>query len=257
MTALQVEKLTCGYDRKKPVSRELTFEVKDGEFVGIVGPNGCGKTTMLRTISGVLKPFAGSLAIGSQLVEHLDRRELARKVAFVPQIMEPVEGFTVEDMVMMGRLPYLERFAFESAEDYEAVNWAIEQLRIENLKGRMIDELSGGEFQRVMIARALAQEPKLLLLDEPTSHLDIRYQVKICKLMRRLRSHCSLLATFHDLNLASRFCTRLILMSRGEIVADGAPADVVTAENIWKVYRIKVDVKKSSKNDKVRYVLLP
>lgn len=254
---LQVEKLTCGYDRKKPVIKELTFAVKEGEFVGIVGPNGCGKTTLLRTITGILRPFSGTLSVGSHLMEHLSRRDLARKIAFVPQMMEPVEGFTTQDMVMMGRLPYLERFAFETAEDYEAASWAIEQLKIEELKERMVDELSGGEFQRVMIARALAQEPKLLLLDEPISHLDIRYQVKICKLLRRLRGHCSLLATFHDLNLASRFCTRLILMSRGEIVADGAPAAVMTAENIWKVYRVKVDVRKSARNEKVRYVLLP
>jgi len=255
MSALRIENLTSGYDRKKPVVKELNLAVKEGEFVGIVGPNGCGKTTLLKTIIGVIKPYSGSLAVGGRLVEQLNRRDLARKIALVPQMMEPVEGFTVEDMVLNRRLPYLERFAFESAEDYEAVEWAIEQLRIEELKGRMVDELSGGEFQRVMIARALAQEPNLLLLDEPISHLDIRYQVKICRLLRRLRAHCSLLATFHDLNLASRFCTRLVLMSRGRIVADGPPAEVVTAENIWKVYRIKVDVKKS--HEKVRYVLLP
>lgn len=257
MSILKVDQLVCGYDPKKPIIKGVSFSVYDGEFVGIVGPNGSGKTTLLRALIGLLKIEQGSIIISQHRIEHLDRREIAQRIALVPQLMEPVEGFTVEDLVLLGRTPYLDRFAFESEDDCEAVKWAIEELKIEKLKDRPVTELSGGEFQRVAIARALAQEPRVLLLDEPTSHLDIRYQVKICKLLRKLRAHRSMLATFHDLNLASRFCSRLILLKNGELIAEGSPDEVVTPQNIWKAYRIKVVVKKNPRTKKARYVLLP
>lgn len=257
MTVLKIENLVCGYNPKKPIVKGVSFSVKDGQFVGIVGPNGSGKTTLLRSLVGLLKHQGGSIIVGNHKIENLDRRELARRIAFVPQLMEPVEGFTVEDLVLLGRIPYFDRFTFETEDDYEAVRWAIEELKVEKLRDRQIDELSGGEFQRVAIARALAQEPRLLLLDEPTSHLDIRFQVKICKLLRKLRSHRSIIATFHDLNLASRFCTKLVLLKNGEIIAEGHPDEVVTPQNIWKAYRIKVQVKKTEKTKKTRYLLLP
>lgn len=257
MTVLKVEELFCGYDPKKPVIKNVSFSVPEGHFVGIVGPNGSGKTTLLRSVVGLLKKDAGSIIIGHHKIENLDRRELARRVAFVPQMMEPVDGFTVEELVLLGRTPYFERFSFENEDDHDAVSWAIDELKIGNLRDRPITDLSGGEFQRVAIARALAQEPRILLLDEPTSHLDIRFQVKICKLLRKLRSHRSILATFHDLNLASRFCSRLILVKNGELIAEGKPDEVVTPENIWKAYRIKVTVKNNPNTKKARYVLLP
>ncbi|MFA5112862.1 MAG: ABC transporter ATP-binding protein [Candidatus Margulisiibacteriota bacterium] len=257
MSILQVENLICGYDRKKPVIKGVSFAVGDGQFVGIVGPNGSGKTTLLRAITGLIPAFHGAVLVGKHRIDQLERKELARRVAFVPQLMEPVDGFSVEDLVMLGRTPYLERFTFDGPDDREAVKWAIEELKIGELKERQTTELSGGEFQRVAIARALAQEPKVLLLDEPTSHLDIRYQVNICKLLRRLRSHRSVVATFHDLNLASRFCSRLVLLKGGELIAEGTPDEVVTPENIWKAYRIKVSVKKNPRTQKARYVLLP
>lgn len=257
MSVLKVENLICGYDPKKPIIKGISFSVEDGHFVGIVGPNGSGKTTLLRAIIGLIKIQHGIVTVGRHRIDHLERKELARRIAFVPQLMEPVEGFSVEELVMLGRIPYFGRFSFETADDYEAVKWAIEELQIENLKDRSITELSGGEFQRVAIARALAQEPKVLLLDEPTSHLDIRYQVKICKLLRKLRSHRSIVATFHDLNLASRFCSRLVLLKSGELIAEGSPEEVVTPENIWKAYRIKVTIRKNPRTQKARYVLLP
>jgi len=257
MSILRIENLVCGYDPKNPIIKDISFLIEEGQFVGIVGPNGSGKTTLLRAVVGLLKIQHGNIVISQHRIEHLERRELARRVAFVPQLMEPVEGFSVEELVTLGRTPYLERFSFETADDLEAVKWAIEELKIEGLAHRPVTELSGGEFQRVAIARALAQEPKLLLLDEPISHLDLRYQVKICKLLRKLRSHRSILATFHDLNIASRFCSRLILLKNGELIAEGSPAEVVTPENIWKAYRIKVSVRKNPNTQKARYVLLP
>ena len=257
MTALKVEQLVCGYEERKPIVKGISFSIELGEFVGIVGPNGSGKTTLLRAMVGLVKIQHGSIIIGQHHLKHLERREVARRIAFVPQLMEPVEGFTVEDLVMLGRTPYFERFSFEREEDYQAVKWAIEELKIGKLANRPLTELSGGEFKRVAIARALAQQPKILLLDEPTSHLDIRYQVKICKLLRKLRAHRSIIATFHDLNLASRFCSRLMLIKDGELIADGSPSEVVTAENVWKAYRIKVAIRKNPHTQKARYVLLP
>lgn len=257
MSILKIENLTCGYAPGKPIIKNISFSVEDGQFVGVVGPNGSGKTTLLRSIVGLLKPQSGTIMISRHLIEHLDRSELARRIAFVPQLMEPVDGFSVEELVTLGRTPYLERFSFESADDLDAVKWAIEELKIEDLKDRQTNELSGGEFQRVAIARALAQEPKVLLLDEPTSHLDLRYQVNICKLLRKLRSHRSIVATFHDLNLASHFCSRLVLLKNGELIAEGPPGDVVTPENIWKAYRIKVSVRSNPRTKKAKYVLLP
>lgn len=257
MTVLRIDKLVAGYNFKKPILKEVSFVVDDGEFVGVVGPNGSGKTTLLRVLVGLLKYTGGEVRLGPNQLDKLDRRELARRVAFVPQMMEPVEGFTVEELVLLGRTPYFERFSFEKDDDNDAVKWAIDELKIGNLKDRSVTELSGGEFQRVAIARALAQEPRLMLLDEPTSHLDIRYQVALCKLLKKLRSHRSIIATFHDLNLASRFCTKLVLMKNGEIIAEGKSNEVVTPENIWKAYRIRVSVKKTTGTKKTRYVLLP
>ncbi|MBU1026821.1 MAG: ABC transporter ATP-binding protein [Candidatus Margulisbacteria bacterium] len=255
MTILKVEQLTCGYD-KKPIVKDVSFAVHDGEFVGIVGPNGSGKTTLLRALIGLLKVKSGSVIVGSHRIENLERKELAKRLAFVPQLMEPVVGFTVEEYVLLGRTPYFKRFSFEREDDHKAVDWAIEELKLEAYRNRQVTELSGGEFQRVAIARALAQKPRALLLDEPTSHLDIRYQVSICKLLRRLRSHRSIIATFHDLNLAARFCDRLILLKNGQLVAEGAPGEVITPKNIWQAYHIKVAVRGGT-GQKIRYVAMP
>jgi iron complex transport system ATP-binding protein len=257
MTVIKVENLVCGYNSARPILKGISFAVEEGEFVGIVGPNGSGKTTLLRAMVGLIKRQSGSIIISHHSIDKLDRKELARRIAFVPQLMEPVEGFSVEDLVMLGRTPYFERFSFEKADDNDAVKWAIEELKIESLARRPVTELSGGEFQRVAIARALAQEPRLLLLDEPISHLDIRYQVKICKLLKKLKSHRSIIATFHDLNIASRFCSYLILIKEGEVIACGTPDKVVTPENIWKAYRIKVKVRNNPESRRARYVLLP
>jgi len=257
MSVLKVYQLTCGYDAKKPVIKDVSFSVHDGEFIGIVGPNGSGKTTLLRAMAGLLKTGPGSILLSQRRIDELEPREVARRVAFVPQLMEPIDGFSVLDMVMLGRTPHFDRFSFESDTDLKAVEKAITELKLEGLKDRPVSALSGGEFQRVAIARAMAQEPKVLLLDEPTSHLDIRYQLKICRLLQKVRKHHAIVATFHDLNLASRFCSRLVLLKNGELISEGRPDEVVTAENIWKAYRVKVTVRKNPSTRKARYVLLP
>ena len=256
MTALAVNGLICGYGEKMIING-ISFEVKIGEFVGIVGPNGCGKTTMLRAIAGLIKKKNGEVSVYGRNIDQLSRNELAREIAFVPQLMEPVEGFSVIDMVLLGRTPYLDRFEFESDDDYQVAKWAIGELKMESLMEKEVSELSGGEFQRAAIARALAQEPKLMLLDEPISHLDIRQQINILKLLRKIRAQRTIVATFHDLNMAARFCQKLILMKKGEVVAAGWPDEVLTKENIWKAYRVKAEVRKNEKNKHARLILLP
>lgn len=235
----------------------MSFSVDEGDFVGIVGPNGSGKTTLLRAIIGLLAIQKGEILVSNQRIDQLEQREIARRIAFVPQMMEPVAGFSVEEMVLLGRTPYFGRFFFETEKDYNAVDWALSELKIEKLRDRPVTKLSGGEFQRVAIARAIAQEPRILLLDEPTTHLDLRFQVRICKLLWKIRKHRAVVATFHDLNLAARHCSRLMLIKKGELIAEGEPNKVLTPENIWKAYRIKAAVKKNPNNKKAKYILLP
>lgn len=257
MTVLKVDNLSCGYLPNKPVIKNMSFSVDEGDFVGIVGPNGSGKTTLLRAIIGLLAIQKGEVLVSNQRIDQLEQREIARRIAFVPQMMEPVAGFSVEEMVLLGRTPYFGRFFFETEKDYNAVDWALSELKIEKLRDRPVTKLSGGEFQRVAIARAIAQEPRILLLDEPTTHLDLRFQVKICKLLWKIRKHRAVVATFHDLNLAARHCSRLMLIKKGELIAEGEPNKVLTPENIWKAYRIKAAVKKNPNNKKAKYILLP
>jgi iron complex transport system ATP-binding protein len=253
---LQVENISCGYRPDSPVLKDFSFEVKLGEFIGIVGPNGCGKTTLLRALSGLLPIKEGRVWLKDVEIRHMNRKDLSQKVAFIPQLMEPVPGFSVHDMVMMGRNPYLQRFNFETDEDYEIARWAIDELKIAALEHLPVTQLSGGEFQRVAVARALAQQPKLLLLDEPISHLDLRFQIRIMRLLRKIRKTRTIVATFHDLSLASKFCNKLLLIHKGEMVAFGYPDEVLTQENIWKAFRVKAQVKHDPRTKRARLVQL-
>jgi len=251
---ISVESLSAGYENKVVV-KNISFEAEIGDFIGIVGPNGCGKTTLLRALLGLIKTYEGTVKIRGKNVLKMRKGDLAKKISFVPQLMEPVEGFTVEDIVMLGRIPHVGRFAFETGKDYRIADDAIEQLKIEKLKDVPVTELSGGEFQRVAIARALAQNPQLMLLDEPISHLDLRFQLRIMRLLRRIRENKCIIATFHDLNMASRFCRKVLLLNKGEMVAFGWPKDILTHENLKQVYRVNVNVRKNPKTGKLRIQL--
>jgi len=243
--------LSCGYGGD-PVIKDVSFSVGEGELVGVVGPNGSGKTTLLRALCGLLDFDSGSVVVRGRDLANMNRRDIARHLSFVPQLMEPTPGFSVEDTVLLGRTPYIDRFAFEDDKDYKVARWAIGELKIEALADRDVSSLSGGEFQRVAIARALAQEPKILLLDEPTSHLDLRFQMRILRILKKLRESRSIIATFHDLNLASHFCRRIILLKKGGVVAEGRPEEVLTRDNIWNAYRVKMNIRKNPRNGKLR-----
>ena len=213
---------------------------RQGEFVGLVGPNGAGKTTLLRTVSGVLRRSAGSVALEGRDLDSLSAGEVARTVAHVPQDPADTHGFTAVDVVLMGRYPHLGRFQVEGPEDQRIAHDAMRRTGIERLALRRASTLSGGERQRLFIARALAQEPRLLLLDEPTANLDVKHQLTTLDLVRSLaRQGMTAVAAMHDLSLAARYCDRLVLLHSGRLVAEGPPEDVLTPRNIRGAFGVE------------------
>ncbi len=243
VSLLQMRGVTFGYERQ-PLLYDISLSVDSGEMVGLLGPNGSGKTTLLRLLSGVLQPQAGEVLLEGRDVRHWGRRGLAQRIAVVPQELHMPFAFTVEHMVSLGRTPFVRSFLGSfSRNDQLVVRDAMEATGVTALAGRIFNELSGGERQRVMIAMALAQEPAALLLDEPTSHLDIKYQVETLELVRRLNRErgVTVIAAMHDLNLAARYFPRLILFQRA-VVADAGPAQVLEPGLLSRVYGVNVQV---------------
>lgn len=216
-----------------------------GEFVGLVGPNGAGKTTLLHTLLGILRPAAGSILLGGDDVAKLDRAEVARRAALVPQEIPSDFALTVREVVAMGRTPYIGRFRVEGPKDSAAVDGALEVTETTSLGDRFLNELSGGERQRVHIARALAQETPTLMLDEPTANLDVAHQLSLmdllCELVRR--GKCAL-AALHDLSLAARYCDRILLLADKRLVAEGRPEEVLTRRNLAEYFGIDARVER-------------
>lgn len=243
---LEIKGLSCGYDSKL-VLKDIDFVIDAGEFLGVIGPNGSGKTTLLRVITRVLKPRKGSIVFCRQDIAGMGFKELARNIAVVSQSFE--EGFmTVEEFVLLGRIPYYEKFQFlETKKDIEIAAKCMGLTDTFRLKDRLMKEISGGERQLALIARALTQEPRLLLLDEPTAHLDIAHQVGIMDLIRRLNWEFDLtvIMVLHDLNLASEYCQRLALINEGRIHKIGRPEEILDYRIIEEVYKTVVVVKKN------------
>jgi len=245
MVTLKICGVECYYGSVR-VLENVSFSIGSGELVGLLGPNGSGKTTLLKTISGALRPKAGAVYLNETEIFGMKSREVARNIAVVPQNTDVNFDFTALDIVLMGRHPHLSRFKLESEKDLTVAKNAMELTNTWHLAERRINELSGGERQRVIIARALAQEPKVLLLDEPTTHLDINSQLEIMDLLKRLciQKGLVVLAVFHDFNLAARYCDTIILLNKGKIVSIGGVDEVLTSENIRKVFKVDAVVKK-------------
>jgi iron complex transport system ATP-binding protein len=224
--------------------RGVDLDVAPGEVVGLVGPNGGGKTTLLRAVTGGVAMSAGEVRIGGEDAARLSAREMARRAAVVPQTPSLPVGFLAREIVVMGRTPYLRFLEQEGPEDYAKADAALTALGAEALAYRRVEELSGGERQNVVLARALAQETPLLLLDEPTANLDIGHQVVIAGLVRRLAAErgVGVLAALHDLTLASLYCDRLVLLAEGSVIAQGAAAEVLRRENLRLAYGADVAV---------------
>lgn len=241
---LVLDQVTAGYAEGAPVLHGITLAVVPGEVVGLVGPNGSGKTTLVRVASRALRPSSGRVAVGGRDPYHLPAREAARLVAVVPQDVSPAFSFTALELVLMGRTPYLPRWGGSSPGDWARVREAMATASVQHLADRPVEELSGGERQRVVLAQALAQDAPVLLLDEPTTHLDIRHVLDVLAVVRRLAEHGgkAVLAIFHDLNLAAASCDRLVALHRGEVAAEGPPECVVTHELLRRVYGVDADV---------------
>lgn len=229
----------------------ISLLIPAGTMVGLIGPNGSGKSTLLKLITGVLSPTSGKVTVDGNDVASIKQVEVARRIAMVPQDNHLDFPFTVEQVVLMGRYPHLRRWQREGEKDRTVAAKSLEATATHHLAGRPVTSLSGGERQRVAIARALAQEPKVLLLDEPTAHLDIAHQAQILELIRRLNRERGLtvVAALHDLNLAAAYLDLLALLKDGQIIDLGPPQKVLTAENICAVYGVKVLVTRHPRRD--------
>ena len=237
----EINNFSCGYPGKFVVE-DLNFEITKGSFVGIIGPNGSGKTTLFKGITSELGALSGSISLYGKSIEKMGLKERAQNLAVVTQNIE-IGSMTVEEYVLMGRIPYRKQFQFfETNDDISIAHKYLELTGILWMKDKFINALSGGEQQLASIARALTQEPQLLLLDEPTSHLDITHQVQILNLIRRLSKELGLtvLMIIHDLNLAGEYCDSLIMMQNGKIRKKGLPEEVLNYADIEAVYKTVV-----------------
>ncbi|WP_425446710.1 ABC transporter ATP-binding protein [Dethiothermospora halolimnae] len=240
---INIENLSFKYTTED-ILKSLNLNVSKGSFISILGPNGSGKTTLLKNICNILKPYKGKIFIDNKEINSIKEKDLAKKLAVVHQGTDLEFDFTVYDVAMMGRYPYLNRFQSEGERDKAIVKEALINTSTWHLRDKGINEISGGERQRVMIARALAQNPHILLLDEPISHLDIKHQIDILKLCKKLNNEkqLTIITTLHDINMASRYSDHILLLKDGKIKEMDTPDKVITEKNIEDVYGIKVDL---------------
>lgn len=237
MIKIEMQNVCLGYSRKEVLS-DVTFQVMPGEMVGLIGPNGCGKSTIIRALSRIISPYRGKIILDGKDIASIPGQELARMLGVVPQMPLLPSAFTAFEVVLMGRNPHLGLFDYESQREMDIAWRAMERTITQHLASRRIGELSGGEIQSLLIARVLVQETKAILLDEPTANLDIGRQVEILNLIKNLcrENNLAVLAAQHDLNLASQYCDRLVLINNGRVHAQGTPSEVITDRNIKEVY---------------------
>lgn len=256
--AVEVSRVSFAYSNGA-VIRDVDLCIRKGEMVGLIGPNGAGKTTLIRLISGIIAPKHGDIRLDGADTRRLRRNAIARKVAVVPQQFDTPFAYKVEDVVMLGRTPFMKAFRDWTSGDRKAIGQTIEAVGIGHLRERSFTALSGGERQKVVLAMALAQEAELLLLDEPTAHLDISHQVEMLELLADMNAKKGLtvIAAMHDLNLASAYFRRLVLMKEGAIAADGSPEEVLTSSTIGAAYSIAVHVQPHPSTGVPQVVVLP
>ncbi|MCP4142890.1 MAG: ABC transporter ATP-binding protein [Chloroflexi bacterium] len=243
MSYIETKKLVLGYQNRTVID-SFDIDIPPGSIVGLIGPNGSGKTTILRALAGLLKPKSGEVHLDQKDLSEFSKQKRARLLGWVPQREAFAWSLSVEDIVTLGRAPHRGWLLPYSERDREVVNDALTRTELHPLAQRTVDKLSGGEFQRVLIARALAQEPKVLLLDEPTANLDIHHQIQVMDLVQELvkKEKMTAIIAIHDLNLAARYCERLILIDNGKARSKGSPQQVLSAENLAAVFNVEADL---------------
>lgn len=237
MIEINMQNVTLGYGRKLVVE-DITFKAEPGEMIGLVGPNGCGKSTIIRALSRIISPYSGRILLNGKDIFRIPRRELACLIGVVPQVPLLPSNFTAFEIVLMGRNPHLGLFQYEGHKDI-AIAWeAMGKTSTQHLAQQRIGELSGGEIQCIVVARVFAQETEAILLDEPTANLDISRQIEILDLIKSLcrKDGLTVVVALHDLNLAAQYCDRLVLINNGRIHAAGKPGEVINTDNIMHVY---------------------
>jgi len=256
--AIDIHKVGHSYGSHS-VLQNISFSIETGDFFIVIGPNGSGKTTLMKIIAGIIKPLRGRLTVFDRLIESTPPKELARKVAYVPQLAAMDFPFSVMEIVLMGRSPHLGLLGWEQEYDFEIAKKAIAFTETEHLARRKLNELSGGERQRVFIARAICQEPQIILLDEPTASLDLAHQIKIMDLMEKLRAekNITVVMVSHDVNLAAMYAQRLLMLNRGRIVAMGLPQEVLSYAILEEVYGCTLLVDESPIGRFPRVTLVP
>ncbi len=239
----ELQNLSFRYGEEKLIDH-LNLEVESGDFIGVMGANGSGKTTLIRLLAGYLKPESGSIQLLGKKIEALSMRERARKIAVVPQSFDVLFPFTAKDVVLMGRWSHLKPLAYESKKDLEITQEAMELTDCLAFQDRFVTELSGGEKERVLLARALAQQAQILLLDEPTTHLDIQHQVEIFKLLKSLhiQKKLTIITVLHDLNFAGQACEKILLLQKGKAAKFGPSEEILSEQNISEVFNASIDV---------------
>ncbi len=240
---LSASNVSSGYG-DKVVLHDISIEIHPGAFYGVIGPNGSGKSTLLKTLTGIIRPMGGRVCLYGNNIVGLSPREVARRIAVIPQEVSILFPFTGREIVAMGRHPHIARFQRESPLDLEVIERSMSDTDTRHLGDRYMDELSGGERQRVVIARALCQQPEALLLDEPTSHLDINHQVEIFELLTELnrKKNLAVFVISHDLNICAEYCRELIIVKDGRICRRGTPREILTPQTVREVYGAEVSV---------------
>jgi len=240
----ELKSVSAGYRAGETVVDQVDLRIEEGSFTGLIGPNGCGKTTLLRAMSGIIKPTAGTIFLRGQKLDQLSRREIACYCAVVPQETPMAFAFTVREIVAMGRHPYVDRFRSMTDDDELVIDEVMSRTMTMHLAHRNVLELSGGERQRVIVARALCQRPQVLLLDEPTAHLDINHQIELLELLHELcqEQGLTIVCATHDLNHASAYCDRILLLLDGRPHAFGTPAQVISHDIIRDTYGVDVHI---------------
>ncbi|TFZ40376.1 ABC transporter ATP-binding protein [Soehngenia longivitae] len=243
MNIINLNKVEFGYGKQK-VLKDINLTIEEGQFLSIIGPNGAGKSTLLKVINNIYENYDGNISIYGKNIRDYTRKELARIVSFVPQDTYLDFEFSIEELVFMGRYPFQKRFQNDGKYDYDISYRAMALTNTLEIKDRLITQISGGERQRALIAKALAQDPKIILLDEPTSHLDINHQIEVLELLKELnkKQNLTIISVLHDLNLASRYSDKLVLLKDGQILKSGNVDEVLTASNIENAYNTRAIV---------------